>query len=476
MPIFQLMLYSIRENPEMNKKSAFAGALVFLLFSLACESTATMVSVQDQIASAVAATQTAKAGPVIQETPPAVTVEASTSEIPSTATVEAPTSEIPPADTPLPACAPVHPGPQSLPLPAGVAAGIDEVITFKDIQDHVLGTRPVGGMTFMESDMAHLAGNLAMGADALPIVYFSLQGGGKLRVNNNNILTELAPTPNLTSIMGAEGNPFVVFVTVDMMNQSINRMYAGNLADLAGLQPVMTWTPSQEGHIGNAIHPLAVRYSGGAANGIWFTYTMEGIGNVNFPPYNGLYYLDLSTNQTVEFLGTANALGGISPDQTTIAYGAGQGGTPGRLEGGLTVRNLVSCQETYIPFNPSSNLGGGWMVFSPDNQLVSWIEASGPSNMEAAFRIRIARTDGTSMFDAPIANMTGLLGGEAPDSLRPVGWIANHLLVLEAYLNIIHRYVVIVWAPDSSQPLDPVLGAHQSIPIADGAFIGFVYP
>jgi hypothetical protein len=246
--------------------------------------------------------------------------------------------------------------------------------------------------------------------------------------------------------------------------------------DIAGLQPLVTWTPAQDVNFGNAMHPLAVHQSGGAANGIWFTYTMYGIGDVNFPPYNGLYYLDLSSGQTVEYLGTTNAIGGISPDQTLVAYGAGQGGTPGRIESGLTVRNLVSCQETYIPFNASSNLGGGWMVFSPDNSFVAWSEAGGPSSMEATYRIRVARTDGTSIFDAPIANMYSLLGGEPPDSLRPVGWIANHLLVLEAYLNVIHRYIVIVWAPDHSQPLDPVLGANQSFPIADGTFIGFVYP
>ena len=239
---------------------------------------------------------------------------------------------------------------------------------------------------------------------------------------------------------------------------------------------IVGWTEVIDAHIGNAIHPLAVRYSGGAAQGFWYTYTMEGIGNINFPPYNGLYYFDLASSASTEFLPPTDALGGLSPDQTMIAYGAGQGGAPGVLTGGLTIRNLVTCQETYIPFNAASNLGGGWMSFSPDNQLVAWTEASGPSNMEAAFRMRIAHTDGANLFDAPIANLTGLLGGEAPNSLRPAGWIAGHLLVVEAYLDVIHRSVVIVWAPLPDQPLDPVLGAHQSIPIADGVFLGFVYP
>jgi hypothetical protein len=440
-----------------------------MLIGLGCVTATPAASMDDLIGSAVAATMTANgqgAGtPVVQNGQP-------TAEISPTPTAEhtntAPTAE--------PACLPVHPGPQTLALPAGVAAGLDEIITFKDVGDHTLGIRPVTGMTFMQQGFAHPAGNLAMGANALPIVYFGLEGGGTLKSNAGNVLNDLRPAANLTSLTGAEGRPFVVFVTVDMMAGSINRVYAGGLAEIGSLAPVLTWTPDPAAHIGNAIHPLAVRFAGGAAQGFWYTYTMEGIGNINFPPYNGLYFFDLASSTSTEFLPPTDALGGLSPDQTRIAYGAGQGGTPGVLAGGLTVRNLVTCQETYIPFNAASNLGGGWMSFSPDNQLVAWTEASGPSNMEAAFRMRIAHTDGASLFDAPIASLTGLLGGEAPNSLRPAGWIAGHLLIVEAYLDVIHRSVVIVWAPLPGQPLDPVLGAHQSIPIADGSFLGFVYP
>jgi hypothetical protein len=159
-----------------------------------------------------------------------------------------------------------------------------------------------------------------------------------------------------------------------------------------------------------------------------------------------------------------------------IAYGMGQRGTPGLIFGGLTMRNRISRQETFIPYNAASNQSGGWVVFPPDNQFVAWTEAGGPNNMEATFRMRVARTDGVSLFGAPTANMTSRLGKEAPDGLRPAGWIANHLLVLEAYLDVIHRNVVIVWAPDRTQPLDPEMGAEQSIPIADGTLLGFVYP
>ncbi|MBN2086655.1 MAG: hypothetical protein JW748_15685 [Anaerolineales bacterium] len=443
----------------MSRDKRICMLLLLPAIGLACAFSTPAAPLEDLVGSAVAATQAAQIG----------TAGADTPSEPTPGPGETPA-------TPEPACLPAHPGRQILPLPAGVASGYEETVTFTDVLDHALGTRAVTGMTFLQKDFVHLAGNLAMGANALPVVYYGLESGGKLKTNVNNVLSDLAPAPNLTSMTGAEGNPFVVFVTVDMMNQSINHVYAGALAEIASLLPVLTWTPDLSAHIGNAIHPLAVRYTGGAAQGFWYTYTMEGIGNIIFPPYNGLYFFDLAASASTGFLPTTDALGGISPDQTMIAYGAGLGGAPGRLEGGLTVRNLVTCQETYIPFHPSSNLGGGWMVFSPDNQFVAWTEAGGPSNMEATFRMRVARTDGTSLFDAPIANMTSLFGGEAPDGLRPVGWVASHILVLESQLNLIGHPIQIIWAPDPAQPIDPVMGAHQSNKIGDGVFLGFVYP
>jgi hypothetical protein len=442
----------------MNKRALFAFFLCFSVAGLSCVVTAPATPGGDPVGSAVAATQTGQTGGTDTQAPPA------------------PTSETPvlPA-TPEPACQPVHPGPQVLPLPAGLAAEWNQVTSLKDLQGNVLSARTTADMTFPRSDMVHLAGSLSLGAANLPIVYYTLDSGGYLRSNSAGLASDVAPAADLISLTGAEGQSFLAYVTLDMMNQSTNRMYAGEPADLQGAQPVLTWIPPQNGSFGNALHPLAVHTSG-SGNGIWYTYTLHGIGDIHFPPYNGLHYLDLASLQSTEFLDSSNALGGMSPDQTMVAYGAGQGGTPGFIQGGVTLRNLVSCQETYIPFNPASNLGGGWMVFSPDNQFIAWTEAGGPNNMAATFRLRVARTDGTSMVDSPIINMASLFGGEAPDNLRPVGWIADHILVLESYLHVVERYVLAAWAPDPAQPIDPILGANQSFPIADGAFLGFIYP
>lgn len=438
----------------MKKQLALFTSLCVIAISLACLTPTPAPPATpnpDEIATIVSATLTAQAAP-----PPVAT-------------------EPPPAATPPPACLPLHPGAQSLSLPGAIAAGNAETITFYNFQGGAIALRPATGITWMSENQVHLAGVISQGVNNFPIVYYSLQNGGTLKSNVNNAITNLASAPNLMAIKGAEGNPYLAFDTIDMMAGSVNQVYAGSLAELPGLQPHMTWNPPQQGGPGNAIQSMAIHFTAGQAQGLWFTYTMYGIGNINFPPYRGLSYLDLGNNQATEFIAPTLALGGMSPDQTLVAYATGAGGSPW-ITNGFLIRNLVTCQETSISLNPVSNLGAGFMVFSPDNQFVAWMEASGPSNMEAEFRLRVARTDGTSVFDAPAANLSGFLGGETVSFPRPVGWASNHLLLMEIYSETLNQSVLVLWAPDPAQPLDPALGANQSVPIADGTFVGFVYP
>jgi hypothetical protein len=453
----------------MAKKSLLILLFSLVFLSMSCLNLPTATPDQSLIETAVANTLNAQGGPG-----PVNTSAAGTSTGPADTPITPAASET--AANPTASCQPLHPGAQILPLPAGVAAGLEQTLRLVDFQGNVLSTRALTGMTLMDSSFAHLAGNLAQGADALPVVYFTFQNNGSLKLNANNSVSDLASIPNLTFLIGVEGSSFLAYVTIDMMNEWTNRIYVGDLAAISGASASYTWVPSQDGHNGNAIRPLAIHTSSGAPDGLWFTYTMEGIGDINFPPYRGLFFFRFSTNQPEEFLPVTSVLGGISPDQTTIAYAPAAEGTTPELQNGFRVRNLITCQETNISFNPASNLGGGFVVFSPDNQLVAWVEANGPNNMEADFRLRVTRTDGTSMFDAPMENLGGFLGGEAPNWIRTVGWAANHLLMMDLYLNILHHSVLVIWAPDRDQPLDPVLGANQSAPISDGSFMGFIYP
>ncbi|MEA3349232.1 MAG: hypothetical protein U9Q82_01270 [Chloroflexota bacterium] len=178
-----------------------------------------------------------------------------------------------------------------------------------------------------------------------------------------------------------------------------------------------------------------------------------------------------------EFLGFNSRLAGFSPDQTTVAFGQNQNGQPGGLGLGLTVKNLITCQETFIAFNPNTTLGGGYVVFSPDNQYLAWLEASGPNNMQAQMRLRVAETaNGNILVDSETPNLSSLIGGEVPSFIKPTGWLANHLILLEVGAPSQASPIMVVWAPDPNQPLDPALGANQSAALADGVFAGFIYP
>jgi hypothetical protein len=176
------------------------------------------------------------------------------------------------------------------------------------------------------------------------------------------------------------------------------------------------------------------------------------------------------------YLGSNTVLAGFSPDQTWAAYGQGTGNSPGQAQGFLTLKNLLTCQEVTLPFHATSNLGGGWVIFAPNNQMVAWLEASGPSPMEATHRLRVARIDGTLVVDSPISGLTGLAGGETPSWIVPGGWADDHLLILEIHISEYPNPLVVIWAPDQTQPFSPALGANQSATIGDGRYMGFLYP
>jgi hypothetical protein len=101
--------------------------MLVLVVRLACIVSTPTASMGDPVGLAVAATQSAQSGPAPADTPSG----------PTAGLTGGP-------ETPESACAPIHPGYQILPLPAGMAAGLDEIITFKDVQGYGPGTRPVG--------------------------------------------------------------------------------------------------------------------------------------------------------------------------------------------------------------------------------------------------------------------------------------------------------------------------------------------
>jgi len=427
--------------------------IVLMLTTLAClngdgESQPT-VSPQDEISTSVAATLTAEAGGA-QPNPPST---------------QAP-----------PACQPQHPGDQSLQLPTAIAVGSPtgtNLINIVDFQGTSLGSKTLTGLSWQNPDQIHFASGLSGGIPSIPVPFHSLANGDTLKLEQNGTVSQLAQISGFLVIAGENGGGNVAYSQYSSVPAGwSSTLYATPYGD-AGAAQVRVTRDEGDSYV---IWPLAVHTANGQAQGVWYTASMYGIGNIIFHPYRDLFYLNLSNNQVTSYLGSNDVLAGFSPDQTWAAFGQDPGSSPGQAQNSLTLKNLVTCQEVTSNFHATSNLGGGWVVFAPDNQLVAWLEASGPSPMEASLRLRVARIDGTIIVDAPISSLTGLAGGETPTWITPRGWSDNHLLILEISIAGSNNPMVVMWAPDQTQPLNPALGANQSVLLGDGNFMGFLYP
>lgn len=437
---------------------------VLLALTLAC-GTATPTAQPGALETIVAATLTALPAPA-QPTSPPLPTTAPPSPLPPTA----------PAPTSPPACQPPHPGAQSLPLPAGFAAGINTLaVEFFDFEGNSLGAIQTPGMSWLAPNQLHIGGRLSQGIANIPLVYDSPENGGIFKISQGGVSQYLAGVPDLVTLSGGAGTTTLAFSRFHNDPAAggwASWLYAGEAVAIGSSQPLLS---RSEGD-GFVIYPLGVHMQGNTPRGVWYTLSLWGIGSIIFAPYNGLYYFDLATSQVTEFLPFSDRLAGLSPDGTMAAYLAGAGGQSAGIATSLDVRDLTTCQGTTIPLNPASNLGAGYVVFSPDNHYLAWLEAGGPSPMEAQMRLRVATTQGAMVIDAPISALSSLSGGAAATYISPLAWAANHLLLLEIGVEGQNAPLIVLWAPDPSQPLNPALGANQSAPLTSGVFGGMLYP
>ncbi len=128
---------------------------------------------------------------------------------------------------------------------------------------------------------------------------------------------------------------------------------------------------------------------------------------------------------------------------------------------------MMTCEETFIPADPTSALGVGYVVFAPDNSKVAWIEASGDVMAEIDLLVRVATTAGAIVAESPMANLYGLAGGEELSWIKPVGWIDNDQVLYEMALQDWSGFVLARAEANFHNPIPVALGSN---------FMGFFYP
>jgi hypothetical protein len=359
----------------------------------------------------VPADKTAVAEPT--ETPPIATLTLTVVPSPSPTPTPTATAMLPP---PLP----------PMPMPTGLALYAREgtgLLLFSLMQQVTARVDiPVAG------GMVHIAGTVPEGTLAVPVVYYDGEQHA-LQLVFGGAISTVASVPNLIALIGAPGQPVLAYTSLEFMDQGLrSHLYAGTLPSLATAAPVLNVTNLES----YAVHPLAVRTEGGQPAGVWYTYEPYGIGgDIVYPPRSALYYLELSTGTSMEVLAREMRPSSLSLDQAWIAF------VPGPL-GPLTIRDLATGKEIAFPLLPDSDRGAGRAVFSPTNQYVAWMEASGsmwadPSTFQAT--VRIASTSGELIADVPAAKIPNSvlagISGSKDMWLVPAGWLDESTILLQ---------------------------------------------
>ncbi len=350
---------------------------------------------------------------------------------------------------------PVYTGP----LPSGFVAATDTTsISFFFPDGTYNGNLFTGDLGYIGPQSLHVAGGNSGGIP--PVVYFTWRDGtGKLILNTGGVETVLLEQPEFFRLGGAPGTPFLVYTTATYSDLGLlTRMVSGTPANIASVAPVI----DERDPGGFALKPLALRLESDAVTGIWYTGCMYGIGgDLVFDPCNRLFFLDLYTGGRTELVGDGYIPSGLSPDHTWMAYARLGGGNP------LIIGNLGTGASVTFPAWAENDRGSGDGVFSPDNNYVAWMEASGERMGEVpTFHsiVRVGTTAGVVLGEYP-SDYFSTISGFPVRWVSPAAWLDNGSILIQTG--------GLEWTQNALIRLD--LAGNLTY-FTNGTYLGLTYP
>ena len=312
----------------------------------------------------------------------------------------------------------------------------------------------------------HIAGSIASGVGNTPLVFPGAENEFLgLKVSQDGQITGLLDFPPgivFTDLTGAPGNPWVAYSVIEPQldgSSLMSKLYIGEYDQLAALEPTIV-VENKEARI---LLPVALRMQGGVPQGIWYTYGLWGIGGDSFvAPNAGLYYLDLVSGSTHEYLTLEQHFSSLSPDQTWAAW------TPDLPNAAMSVTNLVTGDSKSFALLADRDRGAVHAFISPDNSYIAWLEGKGNAfdgNLEATLRVGTLDGKVIAEFSAE-AFTTASKSGEG-GLIQTLGWIDPHTLLVQTYQPLSEGSGEIV-------RLDVISG--EISPYIAGRFVGFAYP
>jgi hypothetical protein len=239
---------------------------------------------------------------------------------------------------------------------------------------------------------------------------------------------ELPSKVNLTGMVGAPGDVLLAYSTAEPSQDSgtlVSEIFVASYPDLTTSEAVMKFD-SVESYI---LVPVAIRVSGDAAVGVWYTNSLWGIGGDIFvEPRGGLTYLDLETGERIEYIPIDERFLALSSDQTTAAI------TLSGQNTSLNVVDITTGRTISFPTMPGGERGVAHVQISPGNRYLAWMEGRGgewDGNLEAT--IRVGDLSGEIVAEYPGSSLAPTIGLEPSLIPVPQGWLDDQTLLVGIY-------------------------------------------
>jgi len=335
-------------------------------------------------------------------------------------------------------------------------------IRFYDISGVPIGFVEISGMDPGATFFLHVAGAFTGNPQGLPVVFHSSDNFGELKQVLNGEITNIVQGPDIYSLCGAPGQDAYVYTSVTWGGDALktNFFIRGKASSIWERVDPESWTMAL----------LAVAGENDQLHSIFYTLEPWGIGgDIVFPPREGLYQLNLENMENKNIIPEDLNPIGLSPDNTYVAYTEVNNYVSPETHPKITLNNLVSGLMVPVELAQGSDRGGGYAVFSPDNQYVAWMEGSGRSMAETPnfhSRVRIANLDGVVLTEITDSDFSVLAADSTARWAIPVGWLDGETLLVEVRGDNWNEPNLVKVRFD---------GSNMEL-LASGVFFGFLYP
>lgn len=316
---------------------------------------------------------------------------------------------------------------------------------------------------------AHIAGPVSGGIDGIPLIYLGSGENGFLQLNiilgnQVTLLTEFPPTVIFTGLIGLPGLPVLAFSTAEPLQDGSSvrsQIFLGDYQTVGASSPIL----SNENSESRINLPVAIhRDINNIPDGLWYTMSLLGIGGDSLvDPREGLYYLDLITGKSLEFLSRGCKFSDLSTGQNWAAWTS---------DGVMYAADLHSGETISFPRLAENDRGPVHAFIGPGDGYVVWLEGNGSewdSTLETT--LRIGTLTGNVIGEYPLASFVAPSGLGKEIAIMPLGWMAleNYNVVLLVYNASLDQAVLL--------NLDANTGQISFLSeVSDGGFAGFGYP